>query len=118
MIMITPYNPDNIKKWAMVAYWLYIFSFLVGFFSVIAVIIAYVFRDDVRGSFFESHFTYQIRTFWIGLLYFAIGLVLSLVFIGYFIFIFTFIWLLVRAIKGLRTLSKNQPILNEKTWLF
>ncbi|OBW96373.1 hypothetical protein QV08_09260 [Gallibacterium salpingitidis] len=112
------YNTDNTKKWATIAYWLYILSFLVGFLSIVGVVIAYIFRDDARGSILESHFTYQIRTFWIGLLYSFIGVVLSLIFIGYFILLFTLIWLLVRSIKGLRALGKEQPILNEKTWLF
>ncbi|OBW93155.1 hypothetical protein QV06_03085 [Gallibacterium genomosp. 3] len=112
------YNVDNTKKWAMITYWLYILSVLVGFLSIVGIVIAYIFRDDARGSFLESHFTYQIRTFWIGLLYSAIGVILSLIFVGYFILLFTLIWLLVRSIKGLRSLSRNEAILNEKTWLF
>ncbi len=42
-------------------------SFLFGWPSIIAVIINYVKRGDVRGTWLESHFTWQIRTFWLAL---------------------------------------------------
>src|SRR5262245_10036756 len=46
-----------------------IFSFLTGWPSIIAVILNYVKRSDVRGTWLESHFRWQIRTFWFGLLW-------------------------------------------------
>lgn len=51
-------------------------SFLFGWPSIIAVIIGYVKRDDARGTWLESHFTWAIRTFWIAL---AIAVVVGLV---------------------------------------
>ena len=51
-------------------------SFLFGWPSIIAVIIGYVKRDDARGTWLESHFTWAIRTFWIALaIAFVVGLV-------------------------------------------
>src|SRR5215510_15618530 len=44
-------------------------SFLFGWPSIIAVIINYVKRGDVRGTWLDSHFGWQIRTFWFGLLW-------------------------------------------------
>ena len=50
-------------------------SFLFGWPSIIAVIINYVKRGDARGTWLESHFSWQLRTFWFALLAFiAIGL--------------------------------------------
>ena len=118
MMEPTIYKMNDTKKWAMIGYWLYIASFLITFLSIVAIVIAYVFRDDVRGTYLESHFNYQIRTFWIGLLYAVICTVLCLVMIGYILFIGWAIWLLVRSIKGLRLLDRDQAIINEKTWLF
>ena len=53
-------------------------SFLFGWPSIIAVIINYVKRSDVRGTWLESHFTWQIRTFWLALLWAVIVAVVSL----------------------------------------
>ena len=44
-------------------------AFLTGWPSIIAVILNYVKRGDVRGTWLESHFRWQIRTFWFGLLW-------------------------------------------------
>ena len=52
-------------------------SFLFGWPSIIAVIINYVKRSDVRGTWLESHFTWQIRTFWMALLWAVIVAVVS-----------------------------------------
>ena len=52
-------------------------SFLFGWPSIIAVIINYVKRGDVRGTWLESHFTWQIRTFWMALLWAVIVAVVS-----------------------------------------
>ena len=41
-------------------------AFLLGWPSIIAVIISYVKRGDVQGTWLESHFRWQIRTFWFG----------------------------------------------------
>ena len=52
-------------------------SFLFGWPSIIAVIINYVKRSEVRGTWLESHFTWQIRTFWFALLWAVIVAVVS-----------------------------------------
>jgi uncharacterized membrane protein len=54
-------------------------SFLTGWPSIIAVVINYVKRSDVRGTRLESHFRWQIRTFWFGVLW--VGLCLMFVFV-------------------------------------
>ncbi|WP_231924186.1 DUF4870 family protein [Gallibacterium genomosp. 1] len=118
MMEPTIYKMNDTKKWAMIGYWLYIASFLITFLSIVAIVIAYVFRDDVRGTYLESHFNYQIRTFWIGLLYAIICTVLCLVMVGYILFIGWAIWLLVRSIKGLRLLNRDQAILMKKRGYF
>ena len=62
-------------------------SFLFGWPSIIAVIINYVKRSEVRGTWLESHFTWQIRTFWFALLWAVVVAVVSapltLVLIGF-----------------------------------
>jgi uncharacterized membrane protein len=62
-------------------------SFLFGWPSIIAVVVNYLKRDDARGTWLESHFRWQIRTFWFALLWaLAVGLVslpLTLVLVGF-----------------------------------
>src|SRR5678816_4087297 len=57
-------------------------AFLTGWPSIIAVILNYVKRSEVRGTWLESHFRWQIRTFWFGLLWIVLCLVLSLIHIS------------------------------------
>ena len=57
-------------------------AFLTGWPSLIAVILNYVKRSDVRGTFLDSHFRWQIRTFWFALLWAVIALLLALTVIG------------------------------------
>ena len=61
-------------------------SFVFGWPSIVAVIINYVKRDEVRGSWLESHFRWQIRTFWFALLWVvivaAVSIPLAVVLIG------------------------------------
>ena len=52
-------------------------AFLIGWPSLIAVILNYVKRSEVRGTWLESHFHWQIRTFWYGLLW--VGLCVAFV---------------------------------------
>ncbi len=58
-------DKDSNRTLTLILYVLYIIAiFSGGLLAVIALIINYVKRSDVRGSIFESHFTWQIRTFW------------------------------------------------------
>jgi uncharacterized membrane protein len=83
-------------------------AFLMGWPSIIAVIINYVKRDEVRGTFLDSHFSWQIRTFWWSLLWLAIGGVLILVLVGWAILGLTGLWILYRIIRGwLALMSRN-----------
>ena len=62
-------------------------AFVFGWPSIIAVIINYVERSDVRGTYLDSHFSWQIRTFWYALLWiilvWLLGLLLAIFLIGF-----------------------------------
>ena len=108
-------SPDTTM--AMVIYALYLASFVVGFTSVIGVVIAYVYRG--RGPIWlDEHYRYQIRTFWIGLLYGAIATVLVLIAIGIPLLIALAVWLIVRCVKGFKGLQEKRAPDNVDTWLF
>src|SRR3990170_3655823 len=57
-------------------------AFLTGWPSIIAVILNYVKRDDVRGTWLESHFRWQLRTFWFGLLWVSLCMIFVVATLG------------------------------------
>jgi uncharacterized membrane protein len=79
-------------------------AFLTGWPSIIAVILNYVKRSEVRGTWLDSHFSWQIRTFWYALLWLAVGGVLFVTVVGIPVAIVlwfaTGIWVLYRIIRG------------------
>ena len=89
-------------------------SFLAGWPSIIAVIINFVKRDDVRGTYLESHFNWQLRTFWYALLWVIVAVILALTFIGIVIAfplaIGLGIWVLYRIVRGWLALVDHKPI--------
>ena len=112
-------NPvqKNTTPTAKVIYILLIISTLVGVTGIIAVIMAYVFKDEAE-DWLQTHYRFQIRTYWIGLLYILLGALTLTVNLGYFILFFTFVWMIVRCAKGLKQLEDNQPVKNLESWLF
>jgi uncharacterized membrane protein len=91
--------------------------YLVGFLTGITVIIAYLQRDKTdRVS--QSHFQFQITTFWIGLLYFFVGLLTLHIGIGALVLLWYVVWTVIRCIKGLLALNTGEPIGNPNSWWF
>lgn len=66
----------------------------------------------------RSHCQFRIRTFWIGLLYLAIGFALWFVLVGFLILLWRLVWSLIRIIKGFIALNDNEPIANPGCWRF
>ena len=93
-------------------------AFVFGWPSIIAVIINYVKRNEVRGTYLDSHFSWQIRTFWWALLIACIiavlGLTLAIVLIGFAIWIIGFfvlgIWAIYRIARGWLALMDRRPM--------
>ncbi len=89
-------------------------AFLTGWPSIIAVIINYLKRADVRGTYLESHFRWQIRTFWHAALWVLFALLLALTFIGIPLAILIAscagLWVLYRIVRGWLRLMDRQPM--------
>jgi uncharacterized membrane protein len=89
-------------------------AFLTGWPSIIAVILNYVKRSEVRGTWLDSHFSWQIRTFWFALLWLAVGGVLFATVIGIpfgvVLWLGTGIWVLYRIIRGWLALSSQKAM--------
>ena len=91
-------------------------AFLTGWPSIIAVIVNYVKRDDVRGTYLHSHFRWQIRTFWYAVLWAVICLALVITLIGiplaWVLAVIVGIWVLYRLGRGWSNLldGKAMPV--------
>lgn len=89
-------------------------AFVTGWPSIIAVIINYVKRDDVRGSYLESHFRWQIRTFWFAVTWLLVAMLLAVTFVGIpFAIIVAWVaglWVLYRIARGLLRLLDKKPM--------
>jgi uncharacterized membrane protein len=101
----------------MVVYILYLVGFFTGITALAGVIIAHmqIGRSDPVS---DTHFQFQIRTFWIGLAYVVVGAITAVVVIGLLILLWWSIWTLIRCIKGLLAVNAREPIANPKSWLF
>jgi len=121
-------NLEGLRAWTHVIYGLHawtvlagivtpafvVTAFLLGWPSILAVILNYLKRSDARGTVFESHFRWQIRTFWFAVPWALAGLALwiTLVLIpaAIVLWVLTGIWVAYRVTRGWITLLRNRPI--------
>jgi uncharacterized membrane protein len=89
-------------------------AFLTGWPSIIAVILNYVKRSEVRGTWLDSHYSWQIRTFWFAALWVVIAVILFitvvLIPVAWVIVVITGIWVLYRIIRGWLALVSERPM--------
>ena len=89
-------------------------AFLTGWPSIIAVILNYAKRAEVRGSYLDSHFSWQIRTFWYALFWVMVGIVLAVTIVGIpfslAIFVAISLWILYRIVRGWLALLDRKPM--------
>jgi uncharacterized membrane protein len=122
--------PDSLVTWTHVIYLLHAFSlltgilgaatvvgaFLIGWPSIIAVILNYVKAGEARGTWLESHFRWQIRTFWFGLLWVSLCIAFIVLTLGIGIIIawlplgIITIWFIYRVARGWMALNERRPM--------
>jgi len=99
-----------------VVYVLYLAGFAFAFTPLVGIVMAHINRGKA-GGWVETHYTYAIRTFWIGLLYSLISLALAILLVGFLLMIATAVWFVVRCVVGLMAASRDEPIRNPDGWL-
>tara|TARA_R110002033_G_scaffold6243_10_gene24841 strand:- start:959 stop:1321 length:363 start_codon:yes stop_codon:yes gene_type:complete len=97
---------------------LYIAGFVLGITGIVGLILALIWRDEVTGTWEESHLQFHIRTFVVGLVVGIIGAILSFVLIGIPVLLALSIWILVRSVIALFKAQKQESIADPHTWLF
>lgn len=100
-----------------IVYILYFVGYFTGITALIGVIIAHI-KGGSGNALVDSHFRFQVRTFWIGLIYLIVGAVLSLVVVGWFVLIWWLLWSVVRNVKGFLALNEKRPIANPGSMMF
>ncbi|WP_199181104.1 DUF4870 family protein [Chromobacterium alticapitis] len=103
-------NERRLNNLTLTVYILQAVSLLVGVTGIVAVIINYVKRDEVRGTLYESHFEWQIRTFWLALLGYVVGAVLTWLLVGFVILFAVWVWYIYRVVKGFLYFNDRKPM--------
>lgn len=114
--VVPRYDPGE-GETAKLVYILYLVSLIVGVTAIIGLVMAYVNRSGAP-EWVKAHYRFQIRTFWIGLLYGFLSLVTVIIIVGLFFGVFTFIWWIVRSSKGLKLLANGAAHEKPATWLW
>ncbi|HEY6019406.1 MAG TPA: hypothetical protein VIY48_05730 [Candidatus Paceibacterota bacterium] len=102
---------------AFAVYILYFVGYLTGITSLIGVTIAYL-QQYSASTELKTHYTFQVRTFWIGFVFLVVGGLFLVSGVGILILLGGFFWSLMRNVKGLLALNRNEPIANPNSWLF
>ena len=122
--------PQSLYDWTQIIYVLHAVSlvtgilgaatiigaFLIGWPSIIAVIMNYIKRSDANGTWLESHFRWQIRTFWFGVLWAGLCALFVILTIGIGLIIVWIplgilaVWFIYRIARGWMALRDRKPM--------
>lgn len=97
---------------------LYLVGVVTALPTLIAVVMAYVWRGDAHPDWEDNHYRYHIRTFWLALLYGVIGACTTLVGVGFLILLVIPLWMVVRGIVALAAAQRHSALPNAGTWLW
>src|SRR5699024_4086148 len=100
---------DSLRTLTIVVYVLQALS-LTAITGIIGLIINYVKRADTKNTWVESHFRWQIRTFWFGLFWTLIGMLLVYFFIGLIVLFVVGIWVIYRIVRGVIAAIDRRPM--------
>jgi uncharacterized membrane protein len=89
-------------------------AFVFGIPSIIAVIINYAMQSEARGTFLESHFRWQIRTFWFAALWSLVSILLFISIVGipfsWLLIVAVGLWVIYRIARGWVALANREPL--------
>ncbi len=104
-------------KTAYLIYILYLAGLVLGITGLVGLVMAYINKDGAP-EWVQSHYQFQIRTFWISVLLGVAGVLTVAIGVGFLILLFMVIWLVVRCVKGMKFVSQGQAHPNPTGWLF
>ena len=101
---------QELKKYVYAVYILQALGFVLPITPIIGIIVDYIKDDDARGTWLESHYLWQIRTFWIALPVTLVGSFTTFLLVGWLFLGAVWLWVVYRAIKGWLRLYREDPI--------
>jgi len=101
---------------ARIIYVLYLVGVATGITAIVGLVMAYVYQDDAP-DWVKTHYRFQIRTFWIGLLYSCISIALMVLLVGFLLFLLVVLWWIVRCVKGMKYLDEHKPYPDPDGWM-
>lgn len=96
-------------------YVLYLAGLVVGITALAGIVIAHINRGKSE-AWIETHYTWAVRTFWIGLLYALISAMLMLVAIGFVTGLLTVAWFIARIVYSWQAIDRREPMANPLGW--
>ena len=109
-----PFNDE--RQMAMIVYVGYLAAFMLPVLGLVGVVLAYVNRDTAP-DWLKSHYTFQIRTFWIGLLFWIVSIACCVVLIGVLMIFATIAWYVIRCALGINRLMSREAYPNPEAWI-
>jgi len=100
----------SLRSLTQVVYVLYALSYFTGISAIVGIIINYIKKEEVAGTWLESHFRWQIRTFWFGMLWAVIGAATIVILVGFAVLFANFCWIIYRIVKGWLNLNDDKPM--------
>ena len=101
---------EQARKLATICYALYAISCIIGITAIAAIIINYLKRDDVAGTWVASHFEWQIKTFWYALVGAIVSWLLMFILIGFPMLLAVGVWAIYRIVKGWLALNDGKAV--------
>jgi uncharacterized membrane protein len=107
-------SPDeklaSLKTLTTVIYALYALSLFAGISAIVAIVLNYIKREEAQGTWLESHFSWQIRTFWWSVVWIVVGAITWIILVGWIVWGVAFVWFIYRIAKGWLNLNENKPM--------
>ena len=100
----------SLKTLTTVIYALYALSLFSGITAIVAIVLNYIKLDDTRGTWLESHFRWQIRTFWWSVVWFVLGALTWIILVGWVVLGVAGVWFIYRIAKGWLNLNDGKPM--------
>lgn len=109
-VVLQEAEEKKLRDLALAVYALQAVGFLIGLSWIVGVVIDYLKIDAVRNTWLETHFNWQLRTFWIGLAGMIVAWALMIVKIGYLVALGVTVWAIYRVAKGWLALNDRKPM--------
>ena len=97
---------------------LYLVGIITAVPTLVAVVLAYMWRGDTHEAWGDSHYRYHIRTFWIGPAYGLLGFVTMMIGVGFIVLALLPVWMAIRSIVSLGAAQRRSRVHNATSWLW